>query len=179
MANLPAQYVNHRSYWSGGHYVLEITGQVRQTRLGGENLLLERRISTALGSNQIEIEDVVINQGSMPQRHMFVYHFNVGFPIVSAASRLRLEVQEKHANFRELDYYALLGIEKGAGPPEVKRAYLQAAKRFKLVDTRSNEAVLDKPVQTTKTHLGVFQVLDFSEVDQPGTYVVQLIVNDG
>jgi Flp pilus assembly protein TadD len=46
------------------------------------------------------------------------------------AQELREEVQEKHANFRQLDYYALLGIEKGAGHEQVKRAYLQAAKLY-------------------------------------------------
>jgi hypothetical protein len=67
---------------------------VRQARYGGENLLLERRITTALSSSRIRIEDVVSNQGSSSQRHMFVYHFNIGFPILSEHSRLDMRVLE-------------------------------------------------------------------------------------
>ena len=40
------------------------------------------------------------------------------------------EIAEKHAYLSELDYYALLGVERGAKSAEIKRAYLVAAKRF-------------------------------------------------
>jgi len=43
---------------------------------------------------------------------------------------LVLEVSQKYVALDELDYYALLGIERDAAPAAVKRAYLDAAKRF-------------------------------------------------
>jgi curved DNA-binding protein CbpA len=43
---------------------------------------------------------------------------------------LVLEVSQKYVALDELDYYALLGIERDAAPVAVKRAYLDAAKRF-------------------------------------------------
>ncbi|MGA9350585.1 MAG: aldose 1-epimerase family protein [Anaerolineae bacterium] len=94
LSNLPTQFVGYRTYWVEDDYKLEVTGEVRQTRVFGENLVLRRRISTRLGSNKIRIEDVVTNEGFAPQPHMILYHFNLGFPLVSENSRLHLEVQE-------------------------------------------------------------------------------------
>lgn len=43
---------------------------------------------------------------------------------------LALEVSQKYVRLDELDYYALLGIDRDAAPAAVRRAYLDAAKRF-------------------------------------------------
>ncbi len=43
---------------------------------------------------------------------------------------LALEVSQKYVRLDELDYYALLEIERDAAPTAVKRAYLDAAKRY-------------------------------------------------
>lgn len=47
------------------------------------------------------------------------------------------------------------------------------AESFKLVDVATNKAVLTKPIQTANTHIGTFQVMDFSQFRQPGTYIIQ------
>lgn len=63
------------------------------------------------------------------------------------------------------------GYQTGA----VKRAVANDlnAREFRLVDRKTGQAVLRKPIQTVKTHLGDFQVMDFSEIWQPGSYVLQ------
>jgi hypothetical protein len=94
LSNLPARAVGYRTYWAEDDYVLEIAGEVRQARVFGENLVLRRRISTRLGSSAIRIEDVVTNEGFAPQPHMILYHFNLGFPLVSEDTRLNLEASE-------------------------------------------------------------------------------------
>lgn len=94
VGNLPARYVNHRAYWQGDEYVLEISGEVRQSRVYGENLVLRRRLTTALGSTRIDIADSVTNEGYEPQPHMILYHFNLGFPLLSPASRLVIDAAE-------------------------------------------------------------------------------------
>jgi tetratricopeptide (TPR) repeat protein len=43
---------------------------------------------------------------------------------------VRDEIREKHARLTEIDLYALLGVERDATPAQIKRAYLQAAKRL-------------------------------------------------
>lgn len=94
VGNLPAQTVGYRAYWDGDLYRLEVTGTVRQACLFGENLVLERCISTALGSRSIRIADTITNEGRAPQRHQITYHFNIGFPLLSADTRIRLNVAE-------------------------------------------------------------------------------------
>lgn len=43
---------------------------------------------------------------------------------------LVLEISQKYVALGELDYYALLGVERDAPPADIKRAYLDAAKRY-------------------------------------------------
>jgi hypothetical protein len=94
ISNSPAAQVGYRTFWDGDEYKLEIAGETRQAALFCENLVLRRRISTALGSNQIRIEDVVTNEGFQPAPHMLLYHFNLGFPLVSEQTRLQLQSEE-------------------------------------------------------------------------------------
>jgi hypothetical protein len=86
--------------------VLEISGETRQAALFGENLVLRRRIATSLGSNRIRIADIVTNEGFEPAPHMLLYHFNLGFPLVSEFSELRLQSEETQAR----DDVARLGL---------------------------------------------------------------------
>ena len=48
-----------------------------------------------------------------------------------------------------------------------------AAREFSVIDTRTGRAVLTKAVEQTTTPLGPYQVLDFSEVREPGTYTIK------
>ncbi|MFN7937145.1 MAG: glycoside hydrolase family 9 protein [Bryobacteraceae bacterium] len=47
------------------------------------------------------------------------------------------------------------------------------AREFQLIDQSSGEIRLSKPVQTVKSKIGSFQLLDFSEVQKPGTYFLR------
>lgn len=91
---VPARFVNHRAYWTGDDYLLEVSGEVRQTRVLGENLVLRRRISTRLGSNAIRVEDELRNEGFGSQPYMMLYHFNLGFPLLGPDSRLHLDAEQ-------------------------------------------------------------------------------------
>jgi hypothetical protein len=115
ISNCPAYHVNHRAFWSGDDYVLEISGECRQAALFNENLVLRRRIETRLGSSTIRIEDVVANDGFEPAPHMLLYHFNLGFPLVSEHSRLRLQAASSLA--RDADARAGLAEWDRFQPP--------------------------------------------------------------
>lgn len=108
ISNLPAEQVGHRTWWDDDSYRLEISGQMRQARLFGENLILHRRISTELGSNSISIEDTVTNVGFVLQPHLILYHCNLGFPLVSEHTRLNVDVEETFP--RDAD--AEVGLDK-------------------------------------------------------------------
>ncbi len=94
VSHLAAEQVSFTEDWIGDQYILEITGQVRQAVIFGENLLLTRRITTRLGANSVMIDDRVVNEGFRETPHMMLYHCNFGFPVVSPDSRLLIRADE-------------------------------------------------------------------------------------
>ncbi|MGE5568602.1 MAG: glycoside hydrolase family 9 protein [Rhodospirillales bacterium] len=63
------------------------------------------------------------------------------------------------------------GYQTGASKSAVA-SDLKAAE-FQVIDHQTGMPVLTKPVRITKTEIGRFQVLDFSEVQKPGTYLLR------
>jgi len=94
ISHIPAEKVRVTEEWRGDDYVLEIEGQVRQSMLGGENLLLTRKISTRLGATALTIDDTVRNDGYLDTPHMILYHCNFGFPVVSPSSELVVDDEQ-------------------------------------------------------------------------------------
>ena len=91
IAHIPAENVRIWQEWREDDFVLIVEGEIRQAVLFGENLVLKRRIETALGSQQLTLKDTVINEGSQPTPNSLLYHCNIGFPILSPASHLIVE----------------------------------------------------------------------------------------
>jgi hypothetical protein len=61
---------------------LTVAGTVRQSRVFGENLVLRREITSAVGSASITINDTVTNEGAAASPHMVLYHVNLGWPLL-------------------------------------------------------------------------------------------------
>lgn len=63
----------------------------------------------------------------------------------------------------------------GYQPGAMKRAIANGlkAKNFKIISQKTGETVLLKPVKTIQSHLGNFQIMDFSEIMEPGRYILQ------
>lgn len=72
--------------WEGDDYRMWAMGKMRESRLFGENLLLQRRVSALLGESKFVIEDTVTNEGARRVPHMILYHINGGFPAIDAGS---------------------------------------------------------------------------------------------
>ena len=49
-----------------------------------------------------------------------------------------------------------------------------SASRFSLIDANTQEVVLEKPIAVKETRQGTFQVMEFSEFERPGTYVLKV-----
>ncbi|MGD0802308.1 MAG: glycoside hydrolase family 9 protein, partial [Terracidiphilus sp.] len=75
------------------------------------------------------------------------------------------DVSPDHIAFSHSGYIS--GATKTAIASDLK------APRFSLVNSATGEIVLTKYVEQKKTSLGSYQVLDFSEVHQPGQYVLR------
>ncbi len=90
----------------------------------------------------------------------------------------KLELQQVNA-----DHYEGWDVAAGSisfshsgyqtGSPKSAIASDLRAAQFDLVDTRTGRAVLSKKVAEVTSQIGRFQVMDFSEVRDPGTYFVR------
>jgi len=67
--------------------------------------------------------------------------------------------------------YSHTGYQSGATKSAIASGL--NAREFRLIDQATGQTVLFKSIQTVKRHLGSFQVMDFSEVRQAGSYVLE------
>jgi hypothetical protein len=100
LSNLPARNVSWGGEWQKDDYTIYVQGMLRETAVFGENIVLKRRIWMKLGEPRFWVEDWVENQGFNPSAHMFLQHINLGFPLVSASTRL--ELPERHTQPRDI-----------------------------------------------------------------------------
>lgn len=88
ISHIPAKNVWVDTRWEGNRYILWVQGKVTETTALGEHLCRTRRIWSELGSNKIHIEDIVENLGYKECPLMYLFHINVGFPILADRSEL-------------------------------------------------------------------------------------------
>jgi Domain of unknown function (DUF4432) len=88
IGGLPARLVGYGERWDGDDCVLWAEGEVLQSAVFGESLILRRRIEAAVGGCSFSIRDEVENVGHSRTSHMFLYHCNAGFPVVDDGSEL-------------------------------------------------------------------------------------------
>lgn len=88
IGGLPARLVGYGERWVGDECVLWAEGEVLQSMVYGEHLLLRRRIEARVGETRFRIRDVVENVGHTPVSHMLLYHCNAGFPVVDDGAEL-------------------------------------------------------------------------------------------
>ena len=92
VGSLPARLVGYGERWNGDECVLWAEGEVLQSAVFGEELILRRRIEAQVGASRITIHDVVENVGHTNVSHMYLYHCNIGFPVVDAGARIVADV---------------------------------------------------------------------------------------
>jgi uncharacterized protein DUF4432 len=83
---LPARLTGYGERWDGDECVLWAEGVVRQAAVYGEAMELRRRIEARVGESHFNVHDEVVNVGFDPTTHMYLYHVNVGWPVVDAGS---------------------------------------------------------------------------------------------
>ena len=95
ISNIPAENISIKEYWEKDELLFEVSGAMRHSRFYGEDLLLERTIRTALGSNRIFLRDVIENQDFKEIPFFFLYHINFGFPLVDRDARILFPPMER------------------------------------------------------------------------------------
>jgi hypothetical protein len=88
VGGLPARLVGYGERWDGDECVLWAEGEVLQSAIFGEHLMLRRRIEARIGESRFTVHDEVENVGHSRSSHMFLYHCNAGFPVVDDGSEL-------------------------------------------------------------------------------------------
>ena len=79
---LPAENVRIEQCWKGEDLEMSVSGTMRETSVFGPDLCMDRLIWTRLGEKKIFIEDCITNNGEKDTPLMFLYHINIGWPIV-------------------------------------------------------------------------------------------------
>lgn len=116
--NTPAATSGATGRWEGDDYLIEITGEVREAALFGENLVLRRTITAKLGEESIAIRDEIENEGQAEAPMMVMYHCNAGWPLLDENARLIIDPVET----KPRDAVAAEGLKAEDydvfGPPE-------------------------------------------------------------
>ncbi len=65
-----------------GEKEMSISGLIKQSKVFGPSLEMQRTISSRIGRAGLHIRDVVTNRGNTPSPLMLLYHCNFGWPLV-------------------------------------------------------------------------------------------------
>ena len=154
-SSTPAQQVN-----TVADGRLEVTGRLRQSRLFGENLVLDRTIATEVGSSALTVTDTVTNEGFQSQPHMLLYHMNLGWPLLSPSSVLRVPGGTPIAR----DAEAECGLDSWHTFGEPEPGFAEQVFRHEFADAGPAEARLENP------DLGLSLAIRFDTRQLPGLF---------
>lgn len=89
ISNIPAEIISIKQPDPQmGLLDFSISGIVRESRVFGQHLELERTISGTLGVPEIRFSDRVTNRGNETAPHMLLYHCNMGWPLIDKGTKL-------------------------------------------------------------------------------------------
>jgi uncharacterized protein DUF4432 len=112
---MPARLTGYGEQWEDDDCVLWAEGLVRQAAVYGEALELRRRIEARVGESRFTVRDEVTNVGFDPTSHMYLYHVNVGWPVVDAGSEYLIPAPDgvPVAEYPTRDYRTMTGPKEG------------------------------------------------------------------
>ncbi len=82
ISNTPGEEICARTEWINDTPVLTINGKIREARVFGENLILQRKITCIYGENKIVLQNTIENCGFKKEALMLLFHFNLGYPLL-------------------------------------------------------------------------------------------------
>jgi Domain of unknown function (DUF4432) len=170
VSNRPGRLVGYGERWQGDECLLWAEGEVLQAAVFGEHLLLRRRIEARLGESRLRIHDEVENVGYDRTPHMYLYHVNVGFPVVDEGSDLLLPASPSHP-----ENGAATGYRRLAAP---EAGFVEQDFDHELA--AEEDGTVPVAIVNRKLGLGVYQLFDRAQFPHhfvwrmlgEGTYVV-------
>ncbi len=61
---------------------------IRDAALFGKNLVLKRRIFSAIGEDGVTLQDTLVNEGYKDEEYCLLYHINIGYPMLDDGSKV-------------------------------------------------------------------------------------------
>jgi Domain of unknown function (DUF4432) len=102
IGTIPGRLTGYGEHWDGDECTLWCEGVVQQSAVFGEDLHLIRRIEAKVGASEFVVKDRVVNHGFYRTPHMYLYHINLGHPVLAEGSRylapIRQTVWAAHAD---------------------------------------------------------------------------------
>lgn len=140
------------------HDEITVAGEVRQTGVFQENLLLRRRITSRVGSTSFRIEDTVTNEGETSHPHMVLYHVNLGWPLIDAGTVI--DIPARSVTPRDAD--AAEGFDRRAeiGEPVVgtrEQVYVHVAGDDRVARVTNEARALSLTLRHSETLPAIFQ----------------------
>jgi hypothetical protein len=88
-SGISARHVNTTEHWKNGTLFMEVSGEISETNVFGEELVLRRTYRMNSVENSIEMTDRISNQGPTSQQLLLLYHMNWGFPLLTSSASLQ------------------------------------------------------------------------------------------
>ncbi len=90
---------------------------VCDTALFGKNLIMKRKIFSAIGADSVTVEDTLINGGYKDEEYCLLYHINVGYPMLDDGARLIAGIQKSEPRTAWSEKNKSTAYEFGASVP--------------------------------------------------------------
>lgn len=87
--NIPAELVRVECNENG----IIVEAIIRDTALFGKNLVLNRKIFSAVGDGTVTVEDTLVNEGYSDETYCLLYHINVGYPMLDEGAKIIADVE--------------------------------------------------------------------------------------
>lgn len=72
--------------WNASAPEIRVSGVVREARMFGEDMRLDRTWVMPVGGNHLILRDRVTNDGGRTEPHMMLYHCNAGYPLLDEST---------------------------------------------------------------------------------------------
>jgi len=101
-----------------GRHEMALNLIIRDTRMFGPNFEIRRRIACTLGRPEIRIEDTVTNRADTRAGHHWLYHCNLGHPLLAPGARFIYRGRAEYWELPPTDDGAIL---RPLGPKQMNR----------------------------------------------------------
>ena len=168
VGGLSARLAGYGHRWEGDDCILWAEGDVLQSEVYGERLLLRRRIEARVGESRFRIHDAVENVGHDRTSHMHLYHCNAGFPVVDEGAEVLVPARRVWSDYEGA---VIEGYRNLTAPVAGIQEYCFEHDLAAEPDGRVPAAVVNRRIG-----LGVYQVF---RIDQLPHHTVWRMLGEG